>query len=151
MSTRIAWFVRVWNMRWNSCAPWLWRAVARGRPVMDGRAANLPAGVELHDLDRFAVFDRAVVQGDRSDATERCDGLKMQRRVRGEPALEVGPQRVPTAHLSMRRAESGRDRRDESDVVAIVRQDPVDVVGIPRFDPFVFEFGDYASLGVPMM
>ena len=109
---------------------------------MDGRAANVPVGVELHDLDRFAVFDRAVVQSDRSDATERGDGLKMQRRIHGEAPLEVGPQRVPTAHLSPRRSESGRDRRDESDVLSIVRHDPVEVVSVPRRDPLAFEISD---------
>ena len=109
---------------------------------MRGGAANLPARVELHDLDRLTIFDRAIVQRDRSDATERGDGLKMQRRIAGKPALEIVPQRAPTAHRPVPSAGANCERRDESDVVAVVRQDPVDVVSIPRFDPFAFEFSD---------
>src|SRR6516225_1827095 len=81
------------------------RRLSRHRRVMRDRPANLPAVIELHDLDRGAIFDRAVVQGDRSDATEGCDRLKVQRRIRGKPAREVLAQRAPTAQLSVRDAE----------------------------------------------
>jgi hypothetical protein len=39
--------------------------------------------IELHDLDRLTIFDRAIVQRDRADAPESGDRVKMQRRIAG--------------------------------------------------------------------
>lgn len=108
---------------------------------MHGGAANLAVRVEFHDLDRLTLFDGVVVQGDRCDAAERDDGLKMQRGIAGKTPLEVGAQRVPAGELSLGSASESGEGRDELNVLAVVRQDPIEIVSVPCFDPFVFKFG----------
>jgi hypothetical protein len=77
---------------------------------MGGSAMHLSARVKLHDLDRLATFDRAVVQRDRGHARKHGDRLEMQVRVKGQRALEVvaqGGEAAQHAIVSPARAANG--------------------------------------------
>ena len=108
---------------------------------MGGSAMHLSARVKLHDLDRLATFDRAVVQRDRGHARKHGDRLEMQVRVKGQRALEVVAQGGEAAQHAIVSPGAGREWGHEQHVVAVVRSDPIEVVGIPCRDPFAGKTG----------
>jgi len=66
------------------------------------------------------------------------DQIESEIRVHRERALEIGPERRLAGDLTGRVAEHlGRDRRDEHDLVVVVRHDAVHVVTVPRLHPVV--------------
>src|SRR5437867_9555440 len=116
--------------------------LAFGLPaVVRDHPGDFAARADLHVLAGLRSLLVRVVEDDALEPPHDVHELKAQVRVRLEPALEIGAERSLSGHLAGWIAKHfGGDRRDQHDVVFVVRHDAVEVVAVPGLHPVVRQF-----------
>src|SRR5580765_5639371 len=117
-----------------------WSSCRRLSAVVGDHLRDFAGGVDLHVLAGLGALLVHVVEDDALEPPHEIHELEAQVRIDVERPLEIGAQRGLAGHSARRIPENlDRDRRDQHDVVRVVRHDAVEVVAVPRLHPVIGE------------